>query len=274
MNENVSVEKNPQILLALRIKNNEYSLGQFWASVINLDYPKKNIHIYIIENDSTIDDTPEICDQLKKDFGDQYGSFKVSHLNLGMEDVIYRERRITNSTIKYINNIIFLFKNRFYPYAKGKDCQYVFVPQADIILDSTVIKKSLQEFTNNPKLSWVAGVTHDRAMFGGQPAVYALEMKSYDKPWRLMPGRAFEKGTADLLTPKRITKFDKPIMFNVVGYGVSMMPTQLCLDLPLTHYPLGDTFLSYIEAAREQGYTEALLSDVNHTHIDRDGSIS
>ena len=258
-------------MLSMRIKNMEYSFPEVWQSILDLDYPKKHLDVYIIENDSTIDNTKQVLNETFKKYKRKFRSFNIEYLELDQKHIKYWDlHRGQEDFWVHASNFIRIHNKRFYPKAWLLGDKYFFSMQADTVIDPATLKEYLKVYESWPeKISWVSGHLNRRKSGDGEPAVYIIKPRRVDKPWRIMPKA--EGLSMSIWFPYRITDLPKAPTIGLISYGVTLQPTELCIKYPLS-YNIGDVVLSYISQAREHGFTEVFLPGVKHTHIDRDGT--
>jgi len=252
------------ICLAAPVKNMAYSIPLWWKAISNFDYPKKNIHIVLAENDS-IDSAPELLSQIKKKHEEEYGSFKIFNLNFGMHHVRFWEERSGESDLwKFVKAWLFIHNDIFIQYAKDHDCKYILEIHPDVELPANTIKSFLNVYEKFDNASYVSAPVNRRGT--SDYAVFKLVKVSIPKPHRIF-GDAFNE-TETLRWMPVWQEFAEDVYEGLQSVGNWMIPTELNDKHRFTYHP-DDINISYQVKARREGYIEYLDARIRGKHHDR-----
>jgi hypothetical protein len=126
----------PNVFLALLVKQKEAVLPLFLESLNNWDYPKENIFIYIRTNNNT-DNTKQLLEEWIEEYGDKY------------KGLIYNSEDVPEKVEKY--DVHFWNGERFRVLGKIRqesmnqalltDCEYYFVVDTDNFLFPETLKE-------------------------------------------------------------------------------------------------------------------------------------
>jgi len=126
----------PNVFLALLVKQKEAVLPLFLESLNDWDYPKENIFIYIRTNNNT-DNTKQLLEEWVKEYGDKY------------KGLIYNSEDVPEKVEKY--DVHFWNGERFRVLGKIRqesmnqalltDCEYYFVVDTDNFLFPETLKE-------------------------------------------------------------------------------------------------------------------------------------
>jgi len=126
----------PNVFLALLVKQKEAVLPLFLESLNDWDYPKENIFIYIRTNNNT-DNTKQLLEEWIKEYGDKY------------KGLIYNSKDVPEKVEKY--DVHFWNGERFRVLGKIRqesmnqalltDCEYYFVVDTDNFLFPETLKE-------------------------------------------------------------------------------------------------------------------------------------
>jgi len=273
--------ENPNILIASFIKNMAFCFPQWSQSILNIDYPKKNIRIVIIENDS-IDDSYSLLQEFKKEYKNKYLSIDILHLDTGGQDTLWWDKRTTKE--QYNRFVMFIIKihNDFFP-RYFKDADYWLCIQADNIPPPHIIKSHLEVFKQYPDAGMITGLIRQRpsqSACGENARLSAriIEKQFPPKPWRLDPMRVSKWGadsgimrTKYLYDMEEDSKKLSGVVKGALCFCTPIIPIPVYEKLKMW-YHVDDQIVSWLYQLEDMGLNWYLNNNVKLLHIDRDGS--
>ena len=131
---NVKKKINKNIVIAILAKDKEYCLKFYLECIYNLNYNKKNIHLYIRSNDNK-DETQKILENFIKKHEKEYGSIysNFESVNDRLKEMGHREWN--KERFKILGSI----RHESIQYAIKKKCHY-FVVDCDNFITSNCLK--------------------------------------------------------------------------------------------------------------------------------------
>jgi len=123
--------------MGVPVRDRAAVMPEFLKSVRELDYPKENMGLHFIVNDST-DDTERILEEFKRDHGDDYRFCEVEIENLGAP----KDRR-TTVRLKHIYRNLAYFRTKILRLVGRYQADYLFTIDSDIYVRPPCLRRLL-----------------------------------------------------------------------------------------------------------------------------------
>jgi hypothetical protein len=161
---------NKKILLFTPFCNESHSLTKYINSLLKIDYPKKLIDIFWVENSSE-DNTWELLQEKKQEIEHLYRSFTLIKVNGGftlpkvlLADTCGTGGKVASGTSEQIKKTRVNLQISIWNYAMSffDDQDYMLFYFADVVVQPSIIKKYIEDLENHSDCGWVGGVMHKR----------------------------------------------------------------------------------------------------------------
>lgn len=149
----------PRILIVTPFRNESCSISHYLKSVKNVDYPKKLIDLYWLENDSS-DDTLKLLKEAKPKMPFNSTILKPIKIH-GPTQKREPGQYVKGSRKRARKAWLVIWNKYFLPLVRRTDHEYVLFWYADAVAPPTVITEYLKVFDEYPA-GWVGGKMHRR----------------------------------------------------------------------------------------------------------------
>lgn len=244
------------ILILTPFRNEDNSISLYLQSLKSVEYPRDQIDVYWLENDST-DKTVQMLKDAQSHMPFRktmlksvriVGPVKKSPPGGYWKDLPYSEDRVSSWLVIW---------NQYFTQAiRESEADYALFWFADIVVQSNVIKEYLKVFKARPDAGWVGGAMHRR---------YPRQ-KELSSPW-LFGRPAPVRENAYVTPPSKITEVDTTA-------HCWMMPREVFEDeLEARSQFRWDWSTAITDQLRERGYKVYYQPSVYIKHISTDGKI-
>ena len=131
--------KNPQIMIALAVRDRAWILPQFLKCLRDLEYPRKSIILYFLVNNSE-DRTEKILDEFQKEYDKQY---KKIILSVTDNIPIPKDDRTAATRTKYIYPHLVNLKNKIREEALHEKVDYLLLLESDVLFSPNLLTSLL-----------------------------------------------------------------------------------------------------------------------------------
>ncbi|QCX32930.1 glycosyltransferase [Caloramator sp. E03] len=220
-----------KIFLGCPVHNREWILPLYLKHIYNIDYPKHNITLCFILNDSK-DRSKEILLDFKKSYEAEYREIIVKEINFNMPDDL-RQNRIKNKIYERLANV----RNEFLSCIKDED--YVFSIDSDILV---------------PKDSLLRLLSHKKDIVSA--IVYNDPKKKYPNILIIKNGRI-----------THFIDFPKNSLFEVdITGAVYLLKSEICKKVKYEYHSFGED-VPFCISAKKLGYKIWCDSSIFCNHV-------
>ena len=131
--------KEPQIMIALAVRDRGWILPEFLKCLQNLDYPHEAITLYFLVNNST-DNTEKILDEFLEKNNKQYKKLRLCVVE---NDLIPEDDRTASTRLRYIYSHLVELKNEIKKYALREKVDYLLLLESDVLFPPNLLTSLL-----------------------------------------------------------------------------------------------------------------------------------
>lgn len=129
-----------KILLATPVNNRKWILPYFLKHLYNIDFPKKDISLYFLINNSN-DGSEKVLKNFKLNYQDEYDNIYIHKFK---SKIKFEDNRTTRVRLKYSYHHLSDLRNKILDFASKNNFDYLLSCDSDILVPSDILKKLIK----------------------------------------------------------------------------------------------------------------------------------